>query len=95
MTSSRKYTQSKHNSSIKSTISKKKISKLLLNNKSLFNSQKKSNLFQLKKHHSLSLVIDTKKNLIIEWKEGEREIYIEGTIGKVNKQYLVKSNEKK
>ena len=95
MTSSRKYTQSKHNSSIKSTISKKKISKLLLNNKSLFNSQKKSNLFQLKKHHSLSLVIDTKKNLIIEWKEGEREIYIEGTIGKVNNQYLVKSNEKK
>ena len=95
MTSSRKYTQSKHNSSIKSTISKKKISKLLLNNKSLFNSQKKSNLFQLKKHHSLSLVIDTKKNLIIEWKEGEREIYIEGTIGKVNKQYLVKSIEKK
>jgi hypothetical protein len=95
MTSSRSCNQGKNNSGVKSGIARRKNSKLCLKNKSLFYSPKKTNHFEFKIFHPITLLIDTKKKFVIEWKEGEREIYVESTKCKLNKQYIKKCIEKK
>ena len=95
MTSSRSCNQGKNNSGVKSGIARRKNSKLCLKNKSLFYSPKKTNHFEFKIFRPIPLIIDTEKKFVIEWKEGERDIYVEATKYKLNKQYIRKCIEKK
>ena len=95
MTSSRSCNKGKNNSGVKSGIARRKNSKFCLKNKSLFYSPKKINHFVFKIFRPIPLLIDTEKKFVIEWKEGEREIYVEGTKSKLNKQYIRKCIEKK
>lgn len=94
MTSILKDNNTKQTSILNSSSSQKNVPKLNFKNKNFSYTLKKSEKFELSKRKRIPLIIDKQKNFIIEWNEGEKEIYIEGSFYKRNKLYQSKYNEK-
>lgn len=60
----------------------------------IFSFSSKSEKFELSNRSHIPFIIDKIKNFILEWNEGEKEIYIEGRFYKNNKIYLPQINKK-
>ena len=91
------YSQIKNNMKqtprVNSSSSRNKMPKSNSKKKNLSDSWKNYKKIELSKRRLIPLIIDKQKKLIIEWNEGEKEIYITGGFYKNNKLYL-SSNEK-
>ena len=94
MISSHKKNNTKQSSRVDSSSSQNNILKSNSDNITISCSWKKSKKLELSKLRFMPLIIDKQKKLIIEWKEGEKEIYIEGGFYKNNKFNLFKNNVK-
>ena len=94
MTSSHKKNNTKQTSRVGSSSSNNNITKSNSNKNRLCSSWKKSKKFELSKRRLIPLIIDKQTQLIIEWKEEEKEIYITGNFYKNNKFNLAKTNQK-
>ena len=93
MTSSRKKNNTKQNSRVNSSSPKNNLLKSNSKNKTFSYSWKKIEKFELTKRRLIPLIIDKQKKFIIEWNQGEKEVYIAGCFYKNNKLY-VSTNEK-
>ena len=93
MTSSRKKNNTKQTSRLNSSTSKNNLLKSKSKNRTLTYSWKKSEKIELTKRRLIPSILDKQKKFIIEWNEGEKEIYIEGSFYKNNKLFL-SNNEK-
>ena len=85
MTSSHKKNNTKQTSRVNSSTSQKILPKSKSKKKTIFYSWKYSEKNELSKRRLISLILDKQKNYIIEWNEGEKEIYITGSFHKYNK----------
>ena len=91
------YSQIKNNMKqtprVNSSSSRNKMPKSNSKKKNLSDSWKNSKKIELSKRRLIPLIIYKQKKFIIEWNEGEKEIYITSGFYKNNKLYL-SSNEK-
>ena len=85
MTSSHKKNNTKQTSRVNSSTSQNILPKSKSKKKTIFYSWKNSEKKELSKRRLISLILDKQKNYIIEWNEGEKEIYITGSFYKYNK----------
>ena len=85
MTSSHKKNNTKQTSRVNSSTSQNILPKSKSKKKTIFYSWKNSEKNELSKRRLISLILDKQKNYIIEWNEGEKEIYITGSFYKYNK----------
>ena len=91
MSYSHKLRQSENECILKSSFFQKDTQKNYFINKSISNSGKK---FESSKPLSSSLINQNKREIIIEWREGEKELYLVGSFKIFDKFFLSKNNKK-
>lgn len=94
MTFAHKYSKDKKNYQIRETLSRN-IQNLNLNKNLISSSNKKLGNLKSRKYLHFNLINRIKEEILIEWKDEDREIYLVGNIGNFNKFFVSKKNKRR
>ena len=94
MNFSQKLNQIENDSISKTTFSEIETQKNHSINNSIYISEKKFKKFESPKHFSFPIINQIKAEIIIEWREGEKELLLVGSLDNFDKFFLSKKNKK-
>ena len=94
MNFSQKLNQIENDSISKTTFSEIETQKNHSINNSIYISEKKFKKFESPKHFYFPIINQIKAEIIIEWREGEKELLLVGSLDNFDKFFLSKKNKK-